>query len=122
MKFVKKHTAKGLKPVYGLEDTGGNGRASAVHLVEKKQIVKEVNSALSYSERMSHATTQKSDSWDAFWIAKVLLAKLDDLPNANPQDLYWTLGQWVARRNAIVKNASELKNQMHQQLSYHYPS
>ncbi|AOK89376.1 hypothetical protein AOU00_05805 [Paenibacillus polymyxa] len=50
MKFVKKHTAKGLNPVYGLEDTGGNGRALAVHLVEKKQIVKEVNSALSYSE------------------------------------------------------------------------
>nr|WP_317954618.1 IS110 family transposase [Paenibacillus chitinolyticus] len=122
MKFVKKHTAKGLTPVYGLEDTGGNGRALAVHLVEKKQIVKEVNSALSYSERMSHATTQKSDSWDAYCIAKVLLARLDELPDANPQDLYWTLGQLVARRNAIVKHASGLKNQMHQQLSYHYPS
>ncbi|MEJ9217659.1 IS110 family transposase [Paenibacillus glucanolyticus] len=122
MKFVKKHTAKGLTPVYGLEDTGGNGRALAVHLVEKKQIVKEVNSALSYSERMSHATTQKSDSWDAYCIAKVLLARLDELPDANPQDLYWTLGQLVARRNSIVKHASSLKNQMHQQLSYHYPS
>lgn len=71
---------------------------------------------------MSHATTQKSDSWDAFCIAKVLLARLDELPDANPQDLYWTLGQLVARRNAIVKHASGLKNQMHQQLSYHYPS
>lgn len=45
MKFVKKHTTKGLTPVYGMEDTGGNGRALAVHLVEKKQVVKEVNSA-----------------------------------------------------------------------------
>lgn len=62
MKFVKKHTPKGLTPVYGLEDTGGNGRSLAVHLVENKQIVKEVNSELSYSERMSNATTQKSDS------------------------------------------------------------
>lgn len=102
-----------MTPVYGMEDTGRKGGALAVHLVEKKQIVKEVNSALSYSERMSHATTQKSDSWDAFCIAKVLLARLDELPDANPQDLYWTLGQLVARRNAIVKHASGLKNQMH---------
>ncbi len=122
MKFVKKHTPKGLTPVYGLEDTGGNGRAIAVHLVENKQIVKEVNSALSYNERMSNATTQKSDSWDAFCIAKVLLARLDELPEANPQDIYWTIGQVVARRNSIVKHAAMLKNQLHQQLSYHYPS
>lgn len=68
MKFVKKQCTKGLTPVYGLEDTGGNGIALAVHLVENNQ----VNSALSYNERMSNATTQKSDSWgwDAFCIAK----------------------------------------------------
>ncbi|WP_374016272.1 hypothetical protein ABU162_18330 [Paenibacillus thiaminolyticus] len=70
--------------MHGLEDTGGNGRALAVHLAEKKQIVKEVNSALSYNERNSYVTTQKSDSWDAFYIAKVLLASLDELPDANP--------------------------------------
>ncbi|MEK3752412.1 IS110 family transposase [Paenibacillus sp. FSL E2-8871] len=122
MKFVKKQCPKGLTPVYGLEDTGGNGRALAVHLVENKQVVKEVNSALSYNERMSNATTQKSDSWDAVCFAKVLLARLDELPDANPQDIYWTIGQLVAKRNSIVKHASGLKNQMHQQLSYHYPS
>ncbi|MCL6456431.1 MAG: hypothetical protein K6T85_00345 [Gorillibacterium sp.] len=51
-----------------------------------------------------------------------MLARLDELPDANSQDLYWTLCQLVERRNAIVKHASGLKNQMHQQLSYHYPS
>ncbi|MGG4450468.1 IS110 family transposase [Brevibacillus porteri] len=122
LKWVKKHCKKGMTPVYGLEDTGGNGRALAVHLVEKKQIVKEVNSALSYNERKSYATTQKSDSWDAYCIAKVLLSRLDELPDANPQDIYWTIGQLVARRNALVKHASSLKNQLHQQLSYHFPS
>lgn len=50
MRFVKKHTPKEMTPVYGLKDTGRNGRALAVHFVEKKQIVKEVNSALSYIE------------------------------------------------------------------------
>ncbi|WP_414853404.1 IS110 family transposase [Brevibacillus sp. IT-7CA2] len=122
MKLVKKHGKKGMIPVYGLEDTGVNGRALAVHLVENKQIVKEVNSALSYHERKSYATSQKSDSWDAYCIAKVLLARLDELPDANPQDIYWTIGQLVARRNAVVKYASSLKNQLHQQLSYHFPS
>lgn len=53
---------------------------------------------------------------------KVLLARLDELPDANPQDIYWTIGQVVARRNSIVKHAVMLKNQLHQQLSYHYPS
>lgn len=73
---------------------------------------------------MSNETTQKSDSWDAFCIAKVLLARLDELTDANPQDIYWTIGQVVARRNYIVKLAAMLKNQLHQQqqLSYHYPS
>ncbi|WP_084760312.1 IS110 family transposase [Cohnella panacarvi] len=111
---------RGLPSTDGLEDTGGNGRALAVHLVEKKQIVKEVNSALSYNERMSNATIQKSDSWDAFCIANVLFARLDDLSDANPQDIYWTIGQLVARRNSIVKHAATLKNQLHQRLSYEY--
>ena len=38
----------------------------------------------SFNERMSNATSQKSDSWDAFCIAKVLFARPDDLPDANP--------------------------------------
>ncbi|MFX3633290.1 MAG: hypothetical protein ACE3L7_30515 [Candidatus Pristimantibacillus sp.] len=62
---------------------------------------------------MSNATTQKSDSWDAYCIAKVLLARVDELPEAIPQDIYWTIGQLVARRNSIVKHASGLKNQLH---------
>ncbi|MGV6935552.1 hypothetical protein ACWA2B_08535 [Paenibacillus sp. CMM36] len=36
--------------------------------------------------------------------------------------MYWKIVQLVARRNVIAKHASGLKNQMHQQLSYHYPS
>jgi hypothetical protein len=46
----------------------------------------------------------------------------NDLPDADPQGIYWTIGQLVARRNSIVKHAATLKNQLHQQLSYHYPS
>ncbi len=120
--YVKTFVKRGMTPVYGLEDTGGYGRALAVYLIENKQKVKEVNSALSYAERKSYPTSQKSDSWDAECVARILLNKLDILPDANPQDMYWAIGQLVTRRTALVKSMISLKNQLHMQLSYHYPS
>ncbi|WP_061313041.1 IS110 family transposase [Clostridium botulinum] len=114
--------AGNLTPVYGLEDVHGYGRSLAVFLIERGMIVKEVNSALSYMERMSYPTTQKSDDWDARCIASVLLRKLDTLPDANPQDLYWTIKMMVNRRNSIVKSITNLTNQLHENLNYNYPS
>ncbi|MDB2104755.1 IS110 family transposase [Clostridium paraputrificum] len=114
--------AGNLTPVYGLEDVHGYGRSLAVFLIERGMIVKEVNSALSYMERMSYPTTQKSDDWDARCIASVLLRKLDTLPDANPQDLYWTIKMLVNRRNSIVKSITNLTNQLHENLNYNYPS
>lgn len=111
-----------LTPVFGLEDVGGYGRALAKYLMDHEQIVKEVNPALSFAERKSHMMTQKSDSWDAECVARILVNKLDHLPDAKPNDLYWSIQQLVTRRNALVKAQSALKNQLHIQLSYHYPS
>lgn len=111
-----------LIPVYGLEDVHGYGRSLAVFLIERGMIVKEVNSALSFMERMSYPTTKKSDDWDANCIASVLLRKLDTLPDANPQDLYWTIKMMVNRRDAIVKSVTTLTNQLHENLNYNYPS
>lgn len=121
MNKVNKIAGK-LIPVYGLEDVHGYGRSLAVFLIERGMIVKEVNSALSYMERMSYPTTQKSDDWDARCIASVLLRKLDTLPDANPQDLYWTIKMMVNRRNSIVKSITNLTNQLHENLNYNYPS
>lgn len=73
-------------------------------------------------ERMSYPTTKKSDDWDANCIASVLLRKLDTLPNANPQDLYWTIKMMVNRRDSIVKAVTTLTNQLHENLNYNYPS
>ncbi|WBW95938.1 IS110 family transposase [Oceanirhabdus sp. W0125-5] len=114
--------ADGLDIIWGLEDVGGYGRSLAVYLLEKKQMVKEVNSALSYAQRMSNPTTMKSDSWDAYCIACTLISRLKSLPDANPQDIYWTLGQLVSRRDALVKSKTALVNQLHSQLSHSYPS
>ena len=121
MNKVNKIAGK-LIPVYGLEDVHGYGRSLAVFLIERGMIVKGVNSALSYMERMSYPTTKKSDDWDANCIASVLIRKLDTLPDANPQDLYWTIKMMVNRRNSIVKSITNLTNQLHENLNYNYPS
>ncbi|TYR79726.1 IS110 family transposase [Priestia megaterium] len=119
---IDKLMAEGLTPVFGLEDVGGYGRSLAQFLTDHGQVVKEVNPALSYAERKSHMTTQKSDSWDAECVARILVNKLDQLPDAKPHDLFWSIQQLVTRRNALVKAQGALKNQLHIQLSHHYPS
>ena len=84
--------------------------------------VKKVDAALSSSERKNQAITHKTDSHDALCVARVLLNRLDELPNADPQDIHWTLGMLVGRRDAIVKASTALKNQLHTHLVHHYPS
>lgn len=80
---------RGMSVVYGLEDVGGYGRALAVYLTEKSCWVKEGNAKLANNRRKSHVTIQKSDSWDAECVAKVLRDELYNLPDAKPIDLYW---------------------------------
>ncbi|GED68500.1 IS110 family transposase [Brevibacillus reuszeri] len=122
LKEVKKHLKKGMTAVYGLEDVGGYGRALAVYLNECACWVKEVNPILSNARRKSHVTVQKSDSWDAECVARVLRDEPNNLPDAKPIDLYWALSQLVTQRKWIVKNQTGLNQKLHQQLSYHYPS
>jgi hypothetical protein len=80
-----------------------------VFLLEKGFKVKYVNPSLSQSERKSAATFQKSDSVDSLCVARVLLSKLDTLPDAEPDDLYWAITELVTKRRALVKPARCLK-------------
>lgn len=122
LKEVKKHTKRGITPIFGLEDTGGSGRALAVHLLDKKYKVKKVDSSLSSSERKNQAITHKTDSYDALCVARVLLHKLDELFNADPKDVCWTVSALVNRRNALVKNSVDSKNRFHAYIVHNYPS
>lgn len=72
--------------VYGLENAYGYGRALAVWLLEKGNMVKDVNTSLSYAQRKSVPMYQKSDSYDAEAVALVLINMLDQLPDAIPDD------------------------------------
>ncbi|SDD64462.1 Transposase [Paenibacillus sp. UNCCL117] len=122
LKEVKKHTKKGISAVYGLEDMGGFGRSLAVYLTESGCSVKEVNAKLANNRRKSHVTVQKSDSWDAECVAKVLRDELANLPDAKPIDLYWAISQLVTQRKWQAKSLSGMVKRLHQQLGYHYPS
>ncbi|TXK75448.1 IS110 family transposase [Paenibacillus sp. N3.4] len=119
---VKKYLKKGMKAIYGLEDTGGLGRALAVYLVEQKQTVKEVNPALANGVRKANPIARKSDEWDAECVGSVLVDKLESLPDANPIDQYWVIAQLVTTRTAIANEHRILVNQLHAQISHHYPS
>lgn len=55
-------------------------------------------------------------------MARILVNKFNQLPDAKPNDLFWSIQQLVSRRNALVKAQSALKNQLHIQLNHHYPS
>ncbi|WP_157418135.1 IS110 family transposase [Bacillus cereus] len=119
---VETYVSNGLSVVFGLEDVGGYGRALAKYLVDHEQVVKEVNPALSFLERKSQVMIQKNDSWDAECVARILVNKFNQLPDAKPNDLFWSIQQLVSGRNALVKAQSALKNQLHIQLNHHYPS
>jgi len=122
LKDIKVYTKRGVTPVFGLEDTTSSGRELASFLLAKKTIVKQVASSLTWSERKNQSITHKTDSYDALCIARVLLSKYDELPAADPRDIYWTLGMLVGRRNAVVKSNAALKNQIHGNIVHHYPS
>jgi transposase len=123
-KFVKdiKTIAGEREVAFGLEDTRGFGRNLAVYLTGHKHTVKHINPAYTNAVRLSAPTVYKDDSYDGYCIARVLRDMIDTLPDANHQDIYWTIRQLVKRRDAIVKNMAALQNQLHNQLMYNYPS
>ena len=120
---VKKCNTEGKEVVYGLENAYGYGRALAVWLIDKRYLVKDVNTAISHRQAKHRgAMYRKSDSDDAEAIALATLNMLDKLPDACPNDAYWSLGQLVHRRDNIMKQRTRLVNQLHEQLHIAYPS
>ena len=122
LQAVMRYAGKGITPAFGLEDTGSSGRALAVFLKGKKKVVKKVNATYTFNERKKLPILHKTDSFDAACIAKVLLDNYDSLPDAEPDDLYWTLAMLVNRRAALVKANVALKQQLHAYILQHYPS
>ena len=120
---VKKCNTDGKAVVYGLENAYGYGRPLAVWLIDKGDLVKDVNTAISHRQAKHRgAMYRKSDSDDAEAIALATLNMIDKLPDACPNDTYWSLDQLVHRRDNIMKQRTRLVNQLHEQLCIAYPS
>lgn len=108
--------------LFGLEDASSFGRTLAVFLAENGLPAKHVNSFLVARERKTQNITQKTDSIDAECAARVLMSRLGELPDAEPQDKFWVLRNLVVARKQIVKNNTLLKMQLHSLLTQHYPN
>ena len=118
----KKYCTDGKQIVFALENSYGYGRALAAWLIERDYLVKDVNPALSYAYRKSVPQYKKNDSYDAQCVARVAINELNNLPDAMPEDMYWTLGQLVNRRADLKVHHVWLKNQLHEQVCIAYPS
>ncbi len=112
----KKYCTDGKGIVFALENSYGYGRALAAWLIERDYIVKDVNPALSYAYRKSVPQYKKNDSYDAQCVARVAINELNKLPDAMPEDMYWTLSQLVNRRANLKTHHIRLKNQLHEQV------
>jgi len=119
---VKKYTPKKISCVFGMEDIGLYGRQLTAFLLSKNNSVKHINATLTCNERKKYPILNKTDSVDSECLAKILLDNLDTLPNATSIDLNWTLTTLSRRRSHIVKTNVSCKNQLHNNLSQHYPS
>jgi len=119
---VMKYCIENKEPVYGLENAYGYGRSLAVWLIAKGFIVKDVNTSLAHRQAKCRAMYKKSDSDDAQAIALATINMLDSLPDACPNDAYWSLSQLVNRRDNIMTQRIRLKNQLHEQITMAYPS
>lgn len=73
-KYKEKHQ-QNLTPLYRLEDVTHYGRNLAIYLLEREHVVKEMNSVLSYLERMSYPSAKKNDTWDSRCICAVLMRR-----------------------------------------------
>jgi len=121
LKQAKKYLQPNTKFVFGFEDVTAYGRAFVKFLVERGYLVKHTNAVLVAGMRNTSSASDKTDSHDAECCAKVLINGFDKLPNANPQDKYWTLSTLVTRRNGITKNNVGVKNSLHHLLAENYP-
>lgn len=98
------------------------GYGLASFLLSNDCVVKHINSTLTYNERKKHPIIDKTDKRDAQCIAKVTLDELDNLPNTQDDEIYWTLKQLIKMRVSIKNDTVATKNKLHAQLLHHYPN
>ncbi len=114
-----------LNPIFGLEDSYGYGLHLAKYLYQQGMKVKMVAPVLVDRERKYETHPEKSDSLDALGVAKVLIQRIDSLPNyslTKADELAKEIKELVLDRGFIVKERTRIKNQLHRLLHNAYSS
>ncbi len=113
---------QGQDVIFGLEDVNFYGRTFAKFLIQQGFLVKEVNASYTKKKRQQGTNRNKTDKIDALAISKNLIMEFNELPFANPQDIYWTIKQTLNSRNNYMNMATNFKVSLHNLLVHHYPS
>jgi transposase len=105
---------EGLAPVarVGLEGSASFGAPAARHLAAAGHVVREVPPALSHRERRQGRRPGKSDPGDALAIARVV-ARETDLPPVRAAGVVDDIALLVSARDALVAEATRLRNRLH---------
>lgn len=109
-------TGRGM--IFGLEDVHGLGRQLAQYLLGCGQTVKFANAYLTKGERDS---VNKTDRQDALAVARITAKHCLRLPDADVDELQWTLITTVQHRRGLVTEQTRVKNRLHALLGQAYP-
>jgi transposase len=110
---------KKLCPIFGLEDSYGYGSRLARFLCQNRSHVKMVPPVLVDHARRYETHPEKNDSLDALGVAKVLIQRIDSLPDysiSKTDDLSKEIKELALDREFLVKEQTRIKNQLHRLL------
>ena len=114
-----------LHPIFGLEDSYGYGSRLARFLSQTNACVKMVPPVLVDYARRYETHPEKNDSLDALGVAKVLIQRIDSLPDysiSKEDDLSKEIKELALDREFLVKEQTRIKNQLHRLLRQAYNS
>lgn len=114
--ILKTSNSNSLKPLIGVEDSGGSGSSFARFLHEQSIPVKTVNPVLVKRSAKYQTHPEKSDSQDALEIAIVSVQRTDKLPNftlTKNTEFAKSVNVLVQEREDLIGEQTRIKNKLH---------
>ena len=109
--------------ILGLEDSNGNGKLISKFLSEYDYQLYNINPCLTAQRRKRTIHQDKSDEEDALLVAKTLISEIDNLSQIKITRETETASQlkgMVDDYDSLVKNQTQIKNQLHKVLYQEY--
>jgi len=112
-KIMKLAEKKGLKVIYGLEDSGAYGKTIKDVLTSRSREIREVN-PLKTNRQKDFYGGDKSDEIDARCIAQILLRSYENLPKIEEDNqVYASIREGERFREILVKTKTQNVNRLH---------